>query len=80
MRNTTPESYSSYCYLLYGFRCEDVFTMNNDRMCSELWRIVLIEPVVVFGKVTLLRNPEFDSIVFYLDETKTNAAQRGDEE
>ena len=54
--------------------------MNNDRMCSELWRIVLIEPVVVFGKVTLLRNPEFDSIVFYLDETKTNAAQRGDEE
>ena len=54
--------------------------MNNDRVLSELWRIVFIQPVVVFGKVALLGDPELDGIVFYPDEAKTNASKAGDEE
>ena len=49
--------------------------MNYNRVLSELWRIVFIQPVVVFGKVALLGDPELDGIVFYSDEAKSNASK-----
>ena len=49
-------------------------------MLTELRRIILVQPVVVAGEVTLLRDPELDGVVLHLDEVQPRRPEHGDEQ
>ena len=73
-----------YCFaqfhLLYCLRGEDVLSMDDDGVLTELRRIILVQPVVVLGEVTLLRDPELDGVVLHLDEVQPRRPEHGDEQ
>ena len=49
-------------------------------MLSDFWRIVLVEPVIVFREVTLLRNPELNRVVLNPEEQETKAAEESEDQ
>ena len=48
-------------------------------MLSDFWRIVLVQPVIVFREVTLLRNPELNSVVLNPEEQEAQAAEESED-
>ena len=52
--------------------------MNDNRMLSDFWRIVLVQPVIVFREVALLRNPELDGVVLHPEDHQAQTAQEGE--
>ena len=54
--------------------------MDDDRVLTELWRVILVQPVIIASKVALLRDPELDGVVLHLDEVQTRGPQHGDQQ
>ena len=48
-------------------------------MLSDFWRIVLVQPVIVFREVTLLGNPELNSVVLNPEEQEAQAAEESED-
>ena len=53
--------------------------MNDNRMLSDFWRIVLVQPVIVFREVALLRNPELDGVVLHPEEQESKATKESED-
>lgn len=54
--------------------------MDDDRVLTELWRVILVQPVIIASEVALLRDPELDGVVLHLDEVQTRGPQHGDQQ
>ena len=54
--------------------------MDDDGVLTELRRIILVQPVVVAGEVTLLRDPELDGVILHLDEVQPRRPEHGDQQ
>ena len=67
-------------HLLYGLWGEDVLSMDDDGVLPELWRVILVQPVIVACEVALLWDPELDGIVLRLDEVQSRGPDQGDQQ
>ena len=54
--------------------------MDDNRVLSDFWRIVLVKPVIVSRKVTLLRDPELDRVVLHPEDQQSQAAQEREDQ
>ena len=54
--------------------------MNDNRVLSDFWRIVLVQPVIVFREVTLLRDPELDGVVLHPEDHEAQTAQESEDQ
>ena len=65
--------------LLNCLGCQDIITMNDNRVLSDFWRIVLVKPVIVSRKVTLLRDPELNRVVLHPKEQESKATKESED-
>ena len=65
--------------LLNCLGCQDIITMNDNRVLSDFRRIVLVKPVIVSRKVTLLRDPELNCVVLHPEEQETKATKESED-
>ena len=65
--------------LLNCLGCQNIITMNDNRVLSDFWRIVLVKPVIVFRKVTLLRDPELNRVVLHPEEQESKATKESED-
>ena len=67
--------FQSNSHLLNSFWCKNIITMNYDGVLTKFWRIVLVQPLIVLCKITLLRDPKLDGVVLSFDEDETQGAE-----
>ena len=54
--------------------------MNDDRVLSDFWRIVLVQPVIVFREVALLWDPELDGVVLHSEDQEAETAEESEDQ
>ena len=67
-------------HLLNCLRCENITSMNDDRVLSDFGRIVLVQPVIVFREVTLLWDPELDGVVLHSEHQEPETAEESEDQ